>query len=202
MHLEKAVKAAVTLPLNPKYRPSTDKWVCTCPQFATSRFLLCKHLVQSVPDMPPIFFLEVKRYHTAPFWRHTLLNPDEDMDIETNVPTDPCGNESDGEDDDEEDLIDMEVRFLNASRATSREDFTELISTIQAFADGLEYQIQFEDRRMLEIVEQEGAGFLRLAENCLSREWRANTRGQSPTMWERATSNAMFYRTRPPISDH
>lgn len=123
------------------------------------------------------------------------------MDIETNVPADPCGNKSDGEDDDEEDLTDMEVRFLNASHATSCKDFTELISMIWAFADGLEYQIQFEDQRMLEIVEREGAGFLRLAENCLSCERWANTRGQSPTMWERATSNAMFYRTRPPVSD-
>ena len=94
--------------------------------------------------MPPIFFLEVKRHRTAPFWRHTLLNPD---DIETRY-----GIEFDGEDDNEEDLTDTEVRFLNASHATSREDFTELISTIRAFDDGLEYQIQFEDQRMLEML--------------------------------------------------
>ena len=27
------------------YRPSLDKWTCGCPSFATSRFMLCKHLI-------------------------------------------------------------------------------------------------------------------------------------------------------------
>ncbi|KAJ6586198.1 hypothetical protein B0H19DRAFT_925748, partial [Mycena capillaripes] len=73
---------------------------------------------------------------------------------------------------------------------------------IRDFADGLEYQRQFQDSRMLDTLEREGASFLRLADNCLSRERRVNsTRSTAPSTWERSTSNAMFYRTRPVLSD-
>ena len=37
----------ITLPLNDTYWPDPIKWVCTGPYFVLSRFLLCKHLVQS-----------------------------------------------------------------------------------------------------------------------------------------------------------
>lgn len=33
---KKAAKTAITLPLNPKYRPNPHTWVCTCPHFVTS----------------------------------------------------------------------------------------------------------------------------------------------------------------------
>src|SRR5882724_11732852 len=49
----------ITLPLNSKYRPDLKAWVCTCPYFVKSQFLVCKHLIQSIPTMPPTFFLEV-----------------------------------------------------------------------------------------------------------------------------------------------
>ena len=57
---KKAKKTAITLPLNEKYRPDPLRWVCTCPQFVVDRFLICKHLVQSVHPVHPVFFLEVK----------------------------------------------------------------------------------------------------------------------------------------------
>ncbi|KAJ6464907.1 hypothetical protein C8R45DRAFT_799908, partial [Mycena sanguinolenta] len=60
----------------------------------------------------------------------------------------------------------------------------------------------FQDSRFLTTLEREGAGFLRLAESCLSRERRENlTRSATPTTWERSTANTMFYRTRPLPSD-
>ena len=65
----------VTLPINDAYRPNTEQWTCTCPAFVVSRFLICKHLVQHVQRVPPIFFLEVKRQRTTPFWRHKTLKP-------------------------------------------------------------------------------------------------------------------------------
>ncbi|KAJ8584911.1 hypothetical protein M405DRAFT_746189, partial [Rhizopogon salebrosus TDB-379] len=70
------------------------------------------------------------------------------------------------------------------------------------FCDGLEYQIQFNDHRMLDTIEHEGASFIRLMENCRDRERRENSScSRSPTTWEKETSNAMFYRSRPVLSD-
>jgi hypothetical protein len=78
----------------------------------------------------------------------------------------------------------------------------ENIKTIRDFCDGLDYQIQFDDRRMLETLERDGAAFLRLAKTCLGRERRMNmTRGSSPTTWEQGGGSAMWYRTRPRHKD-
>nr|GAT58329.1 predicted protein [Mycena chlorophos] len=44
------------------------------------------------------------------------------------------------------------------------------VARIRDFAAGLEYQIQFCDYRMLEVLESEAAPFLRLVEECLARE--------------------------------
>ncbi|KAF8629963.1 hypothetical protein AX17_005529 [Amanita inopinata Kibby_2008] len=44
------------------------------------------------------------------------------------------------------------------------------ISTIRDFCDGLEYQLQFNDYRMLETLEKEGGSFLRFARDCLEKE--------------------------------
>jgi hypothetical protein len=209
---KKLAKAPINGVINPKYRPDSQKWVCTCPYFVTSRFLICKHLVQSIPPVPPTFFLEVKRNRTTPFWLHHVLQPD-------SQPTPPVGpspegsspakgnngnefegydnDDNDNDDDDDGDVVDTQSGTFR-DRMTFRERFLGKINGYRDFLDGLEYQLQFEDERMLETVEREGAGFWRLAQSCLSRERRMNTsRGSSPVTWERETSNAMFYRTRP-----
>lgn len=49
------------------------------------------------------------------------------------------------------------------------------ITNIRDFCDGLEYQLQFNDTRMLQVVETEGASFLRLVEDCLRKEGRLVT---------------------------
>lgn len=46
------------------------------------------------------------------------------------------------------------------------------ISMIRDFCDGLEYQLPFNDYRMLDVLESEGAQFLRLVEDCLEKEGR------------------------------
>ena len=178
----------------------------------TSHFLICKHLVQSIPPVSPTFFLEVKRNRTTPFWLHRALQPDclpilappVGPSLEGSTPAGKSnGNEFEGyddddnDDDDDVDVVDMQSGMFRDG-ATFRERFLRKIDGYRDFLDGLEYQLQFEDERMLETVEREGAGFWRLAQNCLSRERRMNTsRGSSPVTWERETSNAMFYRTRP-----
>jgi len=199
---KKVAKTLIPTPTNPKYRPNPHKWVCTCPQFHKSRFLLCKHLVQSVHPVPPVFFLEAKRQRTTPFWVHTTLVP---LDSTPNTmadntpaadltPRHNSDNPDDSEDSDDE-PVDTEMDVSN--RATFYERFTHHIRDIRDFCDGLEFQVQFNDHRMLDVLERDGASFLRLVENCLSRERRQNSsRTGSPTTWERSTINAMYYRPR------
>ena len=66
-------KQQVTLPVNDAYRPNAEKWICTCPAFPTSCFFICRHLVQEVEHVSPIFFLEVRHHRTIPFWQHQTL---------------------------------------------------------------------------------------------------------------------------------
>ncbi|KAL1676467.1 hypothetical protein EV122DRAFT_216366 [Schizophyllum commune] len=54
-----------------------------------------------------------------------------------------------------------------------------LITTMRDFCGGLEYQLQFNDFRMLEQLETEGASFFRFMEACLQRERPAGAAGGS-----------------------
>lgn len=107
------------------------------------------------------------------------------------------GNLFDRENEEAEDeFVDTAVGRMDTR--TFQERFEAHIKNFRDFCDGLQYQIQFNDHRMLNAVEREGASFIRLMENCLGQERRENLSWQrSPTTWERETSNAMFYRTRP-----
>ncbi|KAI6013705.1 hypothetical protein BKA83DRAFT_4063137, partial [Pisolithus microcarpus] len=212
---KQASMTSITLPLNPKYRPDTHKWVCTCPQFIKSRFLICKHLVQSMHPVSPIFFLEVQRSRTTPFWSHPALVP---LDGDSLLSSESLQPEVEGiesgsigeretsevEEDKEPDgnMVDT-AATAKIDRRTFKEHFSHLIANLRDFTSGLEYQIQFGDHRMLNTVEREGANFIRLMENCLERERRENSaRVRSPTTWEKTTANVMFYRSRPPGPEH
>jgi hypothetical protein len=46
------------------------------------------------------------------------------------------------------------------------------IALIRDFCDGLEYQVQFNDVRMLEALEREAAPFVGFVQACLRREGR------------------------------
>ena len=108
-----------------------------------------------------------------------------------------------GDDDDDDGVLEdgLVDTGLNSMR-TFNERLDDNISLIRNFLDGLEYQQQFGDHCMLETLERNGAGFFHLARNCLDRERRQNSsRASSPTMWEQATANAMYYRTRPRSAD-
>jgi hypothetical protein len=167
-----------------------------------------------VHPVPPIFFLEVTRNRKAPFWSHPLLVPlVPDMDkptsaasgdcVEHTPETDHCpALEDESEEESDSGWVDMGQDLLGGGRATFEERFREHIRTIKDFCDGLEYQVQFGDHRMLLALERDGVGFLRLAKNCLSRERRMrSTRGSTPTTWEKRTLNAIYYRTRPNAAD-
>lgn len=81
--------------LHDKYRPDPRRWVCTCPHFVLSRFLICKHLVQSVRPVNPEFFFEVDRNRTTPFYSHaSLIESPLDGDISDFEDNDDNGQQS------------------------------------------------------------------------------------------------------------
>ncbi|KAG6835378.1 hypothetical protein H0H93_002014, partial [Arthromyces matolae] len=163
---KKLAKTPISLPLNDAYRPDAHKMVCTCPYLATSRFLLCKHVVQAVHPVPPVFFLEVKRQRTAPIWVHPTLKPlDSDADPPTpdlHAEDDELDRCDDEDDEDDEGLIDVEEDETNQ---TFEESLDELINTVEEWFDGLRYQKQFRDKRLLQTIFKEGGGaaMLRMA---------------------------------------
>ena len=115
-------KRQITLPINDAYRPKINKWTCTCPAFLKSRFLICKHLIQHVEHVLPMFFLEVKRHRTAPFWRHRALK------LNQNPTIDEGGAEVVDEEDDEE------------GGANSEDDDLDIDDVVKARGDGSTYE--------------------------------------------------------------
>jgi hypothetical protein len=65
-----------------------------------------------------------------------------------------------------------ETSISEASMEMFQDRMRGHISSIRDFCDGLEYQLQFADYRMLDALEKEGASFLRLVHDCLRREGR------------------------------
>ncbi|KAF7793917.1 hypothetical protein EIP86_005039 [Pleurotus ostreatoroseus] len=225
---KRCVDVQCKVPFNPKYRPDPYRWVCTCPYFSTSRFLICKHLVRTVKPVDPRFFLEVTRNRTTPFWSHSSLIPiipDSHSSASGSNPNATAGGaetiplrastekstaallqqrasdsrestvepESEcGRPDDDEGLVDI------GASGTTCERFNDAIRLLRELADGLEYQIQFNDHRMLEVVERDAAGALRLAHSIRHKEASYNsTRGPVPRTWDSCGLNVMFYRPRP-----
>ncbi|KAJ3542994.1 hypothetical protein NM688_g5915 [Phlebia brevispora] len=211
--------ASCIVPFKSKYRPNPFRWVCTCPYFSTSRFLLCKHLVRTVHSVEPIFFLQVTRNRTTPFWSHPTLIPLDNDEIlaiggvidgpHASTPIevlprrpsvierqcasiisqqDDIANDSDSDDD----VIDVGIK------GTYHERMTATIALLRDLADGLEFQLQFYDNRLLEAVERDTAGAIRLARNIQQKERDANSMHASPKTWE--ASNVMYYHPRPSSS--
>ena len=78
----------------------------------------------------------------------------------------------------EEDEIE-EVVEARGEGSTFEEAMDANVDLIAEFVQGLRYQIQFRDQRMLNTLEREGAGFLRLARACMEKEKKLqSTRGE------------------------
>jgi hypothetical protein len=98
-------------------------------------------------------------------------------------------------------IVDTENGMFDSRSVQKR--MSQHINMLRDFADGLQYQLQFNDRQMLDSLEREGATFMRFAQTCLDRERHTNlTRGSSPITWEQETASAMFYQMRPPHRDN
>ncbi|KAF8192247.1 hypothetical protein K438DRAFT_1906879 [Mycena galopus ATCC 62051] len=103
---------------------------------------------------------------------------------------------------DADDLVD--TRPHDDSR-TFEEAMDDNIDLILEFAKGLKYQRQFRDQRMLQVLEREGASFLRLARVCVGKEKKLrSTRDTTPSTWksDKSTNSAMVYRARLTVSDN
>jgi hypothetical protein len=168
--------------------------------------ILC-HLIQSVHRVPPVFFLEAKRYREPPFWRHKSLKAIEDAAADA-APEPVDGGDEDDDDEyeehnDEEEEEEGYVGTYEHDGQIFEETMQTEIDLIIDFVKGLKHQVQFRDQRMLNTLQREGASFLRLARACTEKERRLNsTRSAAVSTWEQSTSNTMFYRTRPTRVDH
>jgi hypothetical protein len=111
--------------------------------------------------------------------------------------------EPDHDDDSEDELVDLSLAGnFQLSRATTEEWYSNLIHTLREFCDGLEYQKQFNDHRMLDTVERESAMCLRLARSCLGKEHSfRSTRTSTPKTWDKSSMSALFYQPRPKAAD-
>jgi hypothetical protein len=191
----KCEKTSIRDPDDPKYAPDPSRWVCTCPSFVKSRFLICKHLVQGVHPISPRFFQQASHYRTTPFWQHPDLQPllvamnstanhERTQDIEV---------EFDGDGDYE---IDEEDCGYILTSQTFDERLDQRIAMMHDFIGALEHQRQFRDTRFLAQLEQRGTSFFHFIEECQELERRTNSsRLPLPNTWGKG--NVMFFRTRP-----
>ncbi|KAJ3780513.1 hypothetical protein GGU10DRAFT_279274, partial [Lentinula aff. detonsa] len=174
------------------------------------KILLCKHLVQGVECVPPIFFLEVKRSRTAPVWSHPLLKPlhtensdrgieDAEKMDEITAEIEELELEDEGEGSDDEDEEGSEAaREISMQHLTYDEQMSNLVRSLHSFADGLAYQVQFRDDRMLDAVFRYGGSFVRMMEACLEKERRQNANSGAPlATWDAGAVSSMYYRSRP-----
>ncbi|KAI9447117.1 hypothetical protein BJY52DRAFT_1127653, partial [Lactarius psammicola] len=107
-------------------------------------------------------------------------------------------DELDLESDDDNALIDIWENRGNEERRSCKEGLETHIRLLQDFCDGLKFQVKFQDPQFLKILKKDGAGFFRLAQNCLSYERCLNSsHAASLLTWERSTANTMFYRSHP-----
>jgi len=67
---------------------------------------------------------------------------------------DEVANEGSDGDESDEDVVDTEREMIGGK--TFGERMTEHVTLLRDFADGLEYQLQFNDHRMLDRLEREG----------------------------------------------
>jgi hypothetical protein len=218
----RCVAAQITLPLNIRYNPLPYKWVCTCPSFVKSRFLLCKHLVQSVDPVPEEFFAEVNRERSCPIWRHPRLHPIQPPSVgdlpALAAPTMPLANayginmdsaeagevggymdgeaEELGEEDEE---AGENAELLEKERSLRRESMSGIASRLHELADMLEYNAPFADQRVVDLAIRKTAAAVDLQEKLKNKENRINSStSTNPPTFSPQFAEVMFVRTRPP----
>jgi hypothetical protein len=180
------------------YVTDPHRWTCTCPHLATSRFLVCKHLVQACEHIPARFFLVVPAHNRqAPFWHHPLLVPQGghripfDKDVFTHpYPTtliedsDDDSDLPDKDDNDDDDNTAPRVRELalpfDEAYLKTRHDLLWLLAA-------LDHNVTFRDMRFLNLVCARCMGAFSLVDQLRELQSRTDS-GRAelqPTTWGR-----------------
>ncbi|EIN06505.1 hypothetical protein PUNSTDRAFT_90128 [Punctularia strigosozonata HHB-11173 SS5] len=218
----KCESAHIRNPDDPKYSPDAYRWVCTCPAFATSRFLICKHLIQACHTVPPQFFLQASRNRTLPFWHHPLLKPlapphtdaeirrDEGLHSGYSPPDAPPPSDSGTSDIPNSSASDAFSSDPNAAIWAGGDDELQdlaesfdfevqhLTSDLLYLVEAIQYNAQFRDPRFLRIVKQRGTSLLGLIDDFRDLQRRTDsTRTPNPNTWGSRSYNTMYFRTLP-----
>ena len=193
-----------------KYRPDPQRWVCSCPHFVVSRFLICKHLVQSVRPVNTEFFFEVERNRSTPFYSHP---GGVELPLDDDTSDDGDGDVDDGRQPEPVPSLGSVCTTFGTlppftdcdpdQRFTTAEALVQFQREASVFVNEMmPSQIQYSDPRWLSTLERECAGFIRLYRTLVDVERRVNsTRLNAPMTWDAKTSKAMFYRPRPPAHE-
>lgn len=110
-------RALSTRIINKAYITNVDQWICGCPYYLTSRFCICKHLVQQKGSVTSEFFERIKRNHQPPFITECDKNPPEtrpDLVIPyNNENTENVEVEVDVEDENGDEIFDELITLTN-----------------------------------------------------------------------------------------
>lgn len=182
------------------YDPNPYKWICGCNAYLTSRFAICKHLIQLCHRVPPTFFFEANRNRDSPTWTHPSLVPLYD---ETGNATIPPVTWKDAASFDVDDL-DLEIADFDDGPppeevANFSSEMEIMANELAELASYIRYQISFKEVRVLSMVRQRTKTARNFYADIKSLERvNNNPHGSHPTTW--GSSNLLFWYTRPAVS--
>jgi hypothetical protein len=218
--------APITDPDDDKYNPLPYRWVCSCPAFVRNRFLICKHLVQSVHQVPPVFFQQVSRERLCPVWRHPSLRPiapPSPGDLANLMPSsfstnnagvanaggdleqvgrDRGESDTDSEDEGSSAGNDEDPEEEDGEEETERqgiqEEMKEIAELLRDLASVIDYNAQYTDPRALVLFARKTQCSTHLMKRIKKKEKLIQSHN-SPHLpvFDRAHSDLMFVRTRP-----
>jgi hypothetical protein len=191
-----------------EYNPRPYLWVCSCPAFIKSRFLICKHLVQKVHPVKPAFFYQVSRERVCPIWRHPDLRPidppagDDLQQLSKPTATMPSSSlfelhdsELEVSDADEDGSLTAsewgDQEDMEASNSSEDEDKDEervkstrngmhiLAAKLHDLADIVDYNASFADPRVEKLLSKRCSMALNTHQNIDKKENRINSRTQT-----------------------
>lgn len=222
----RCARTPITNPDDEKYNPLPYRWVCSCPAFAKNRFLVCKHLVQSVHQVPARFFLQVSRERSCPVWRHPdlrPLHPPGPGDLQELTPATAVkfsagigdekwvgpsdfglpGDESEGLENDDDDLTgdgDLEDDDSDDDKEIEEitKDLKNMALQLRDLADVIDHNAQYADPRTLNVFAAKTKGSVALIKKIQKKERHIQSR-TTPHLpnFDPAFADIMFIHTRP-----
>jgi hypothetical protein len=197
-------------PEDSMYITDPHRWTCSCPHFPTSRFLVCKHLVQACEPIHARFFQVVPaRNRVAPFWQHALLVPKGghreplqhgnaapdrarfDPSLDNDIAED-FDEDSDSDNSDDNEVFPEDVPY--------QDSYLDLKHKLLFLVAALDHNAQFTDRRMLEAARNRLSGAERFVDELLDLQARTDSHREDlrPKTWgRRGTARFPGYHTLP-----